>query len=226
VNRFSVGVQSFDTDVRRRQGRKASREDVIGFLEGIRDRDQAALIIDLIYGLPGQMLDVWRRDIETAAELCPDGIDLYGLNLIPGTPLFTAISAGKFPAAAGLGDIGILYQTGVEFFRRRNWRQLTNNHWGRTTRERNLYNILIKEGADCLTFGSGAGGSIGPYIYGLKSDLGSYSESFKAGFKPLGMLNKADGNQHLRNFITASFEVGFLDICLIVAACRSQAFIE
>lgn len=212
TNRFSIGVQSFDTDVRRRQGRKASREDAIRFLEGIRDRDRAALIIDLIYGLPGQTLDVWQRDLETAAELGPDGIDLYGLNIIPGTPLFTAISAGKFPATAGLSDIGVLYQIGVEFFRRRNWCQLTNNHWGRTTRERNLYNILIKEGADCLAFGSGAGGSIGPYSYGLKSDLSSYLESVSSGFKPLGMLNRSDGNQHLRNFITASFEVGFLDL--------------
>ena len=43
------------------------------------------------------------------------------------------------------------------------WRCISNSHWGRTTRERNLYNLLIKQGADCLAFGSGAGGSINGY---------------------------------------------------------------
>lgn len=46
-------------------------------------------------GLPGQPLDVWQRDLATAAAIAPDGIDLYGLNLIPGTPLFTAIQGGS-----------------------------------------------------------------------------------------------------------------------------------
>ena len=27
------------------------------------------------------------------------------------------------------------------------WRCISNSHWGRTTRERNLYNLLIKQGA-------------------------------------------------------------------------------
>ncbi len=34
---------------------------------------------------------------------------------------------------------------------------------GAVPRERNLYNLLIKQGADCLAFGSGAGGSINGY---------------------------------------------------------------
>lgn len=212
ANRFSIGVQSFDTEVRRRQGRRASREEAVRFLEGIRDRDRAALVIDLIYGLPGQTPEVWHQDLETAAALAPDGIDLYGLNLIPGTPLSKAISAGKFPAAAGLGDIGALYRAGADFFRRRNWRQLTNNHWGRTTRERNIYNMLIKEGADCLAFGSGAGGSIGRYSYGLTSDLQRYGEDMHAGRKPIGMLSASDAIQPLRDRVTAGFEVGHLDL--------------
>lgn len=217
ANRFSIGVQSFDTAVRRRQGRRASREEAIRFLEALRDRDRAALVIDLLYGLPGQTRDIWRQDLETAAALGPDGIDLYGLNLIPGTPLATAIAAGKFPAAPGLAEIGAFYGTGADFFRRRNWRQISNNHWARTTRERNLYNLLIKEGADCLAFGAGAGGSIGRASYGIAGDLTHYSESVRAGRKPIGLLAMADGLQPLRNLVTAGFEAGRLDMAALEA---------
>lgn len=223
ANRFSIGVQSFDTTVRRRQGRRASREEAVGFLEDLRDRDRAALVIDLLYGLPGQTLEVWQQDLHTAAALGPDGIDLYGLNLIPGTPLSTAIAAGKFPAAPGLADIGGFYEAGAAFFRRRNWRQISNNHWGRTTRERNLYNLLIKEGADCIAFGSGAGGSIGEVSYGLAGDLAQYREDLHAGRKPLGILAISDALQPLRNFVTASFEVGRLDMAALGALAGDEA---
>ncbi len=157
ANRFSIGVQSFDTEVRRRQGRRASREDAIAFLEGLKRHDGAAVVIDLMYGLPGQTLEVWQRDLATAAAIAPDGIDLYGLNLIPGTPLFSAIQAGKFATAPSLADLGRYYRIGSDFLNERSWRQVSNNHWARTSLERNRYNRMIKEGADCLAYGSGAG---------------------------------------------------------------------
>lgn len=212
ANRFSIGVQSFDTAVRRRQGRKSSREETIRFLEELRARDRAAVVIDLIYGLPGQSADIWRQDLETAAELEPDGIDLYGLNLIPGTPLFTAVEAGKFPALSGLGDLGRFYAAGASFFARRNWRQVSNNHWARATRERNLYNLLIKDGADCLAYGSGAGGSIAGWSYALNSDLGPYGKALGADEKPIAMMVEGDALATLRSAVTAGFEVGHLDL--------------
>lgn len=212
ANRFSIGVQTFDTDVRKRQGRRSSREEAIRFLEYLRDQDRAAVVIDLIYGLPGQTLEVWQRDLETAVDIGPDGLDLYGLNLIPTTPLFKAIEAGKFPATPSLNQIGAFYRTGADFFRRRNWRQISNNHWARTTRERNLYNLLIKEGADCIAFGSGAGGSIGPVGYGLNGDLATYGDDIRAGRKSLGMMMISDELSALRTLVTAGFEVGHLDL--------------
>ncbi|MCO5091353.1 heme anaerobic degradation radical SAM methyltransferase ChuW/HutW [Bosea sp. (in: a-proteobacteria)] len=212
ANRFSIGVQSFDTQVRRRQGRRSTREEAIRFLADLRARDRAALVIDLIYGLPGQDPEIWRQDLDTAAALEPDGIDLYGLNLIPGTPLATAISAGKFPSIAELSDLGGLYAEGAAFLRRRNWRQLSNNHWGRTTRERNLYNLLIKEGADCLAYGSGAGGSLGGHGYMLTGDLERHAMAVRAGEKPIAMMTGRDGNAALRHAVTAAFEVGHLEL--------------
>ncbi|MCV3738703.1 heme anaerobic degradation radical SAM methyltransferase ChuW/HutW [Rhizobium sp. TRM96647] len=228
ANRFSIGIQSFNTDVRRRQGRRSSREEAITFLENLRDRDRAALVIDLMYGLPGQTLDVWQQDLQTAAAIAPDGIDLYGLNLIPGTPLFTAINAGKFPSAPGLSEIGEYYRVGVEFFRQRSWRQISNNHWGRATRERNLYNLLIKEGADCIAFGSGAGGTIGTHSYALTGDLKQYDEDVSAGRKPLGMMAVSDDLQPLRNMVTAGFEVGHLELGRldILAGCEMTAVLR
>lgn len=212
ANRISIGVQSFNTEVRRRQGRRASREEAIAFLQGLRDRDRAALVIDLIFGLPGQTQRIWQADLETAAALEPDGIDLYGLNVIPGTPLFRAAAGGKFPGAPTLTDLGRFYKAGVDFFERKGWRQISNSHFARTTRERNLYNLYVKGGADCLAYGSGAGGTLGGISYSLAGELERYVERIDEGVKPLDGMRRGDAMQPVRDLMIGSFEVGRIDL--------------
>lgn len=211
VNRISVGVQTFDTDVRRRQGRRASKEDAIRFLAGVRDRNRVALVIDLLYGLPGQTPEVWREDLRIAADLAPDGVDLYGLNLIPGTPLHRAVASGKLHPTT-LQHLGAMYETGVGFLGDIGWSQISNSHWARTPRERNIYNLRIKQGADCLAYGSGAGGTIADYSYTVAGDLQHYDAGIVAGRKPLDGMSISDELAAARHHVTAGFEVGQLDL--------------
>lgn len=211
VNRISVGVQSFDTAVRRRQGRRASKEEAVRFLAGIRDRNRVALVIDLLYGLPGQTPEIWHEDMRIAADLAPDGIDLYGLNLIPGTPLHRAIAAGKFQSAT-FGELGAMYEAGAAFFEARAWRQISNSHWASTPRERSFYNLRIKQGVDCLAYGSGAGGTIGRYSYSIAGDLRRYRDDVAAGRKPVDGISVSDDLQPARDHVVAGFEVGRLDL--------------
>ncbi|MFT0851395.1 heme anaerobic degradation radical SAM methyltransferase ChuW/HutW [Achromobacter sp. F4_2707] len=222
VNRISIGVQSFDTDVRRRQGRKSKRGEVLRFLEGLRSREGFALVIDLLYGLPGQTPEVWRQDLAAAIALEPDGIDLYGLNLIPGSPLHKAVGLGKFPALGGLDTLGEMYDTGARTLAAAGWEQLSNSHWRRTKLERNRYNLQIKQGRDCLAFGAGGGGSVGMYSYAVNSDLEVYEGAVSRGAKPIAGLWMADVLHPLRCAVTAGFEVGQLDFATATACLDEE----
>ncbi len=124
--------------------------------------DRAAVVCDLLFGLPGQDAQTWGEDLAIARDIGLDGVDLYALNVLPNTPLGKAVENGRttVPSPAERRD---LYLQGCDFMDEAGWRCISNSHWGRTTRERNLYNLLIKQGADCLAFGSGAGGSINGY---------------------------------------------------------------
>ena len=73
ANRFSFGVQSFDTDIRRAMGRVSDRETLIRQLELVQSYDQAAVIVDLIYGFPMQTMERWQEDIATAQSRRLDG---------------------------------------------------------------------------------------------------------------------------------------------------------
>ena len=66
ANRFSLGVQSFDTEIRQAMGRVSDRDTLIRQLQLLQSYDQAAVIVDLTYGFPMQTMDRWLADIATA----------------------------------------------------------------------------------------------------------------------------------------------------------------
>lgn len=100
VNRMSLGVQSFDTKVRQAVGRIDDGETVFSHLQELLSYNQCAVVIDLMYGLPYQTMDVWHKDVETLVESGIDGADLYQLNVFEHSDLNLAIQRGKLPPAA------------------------------------------------------------------------------------------------------------------------------
>ncbi|MGE0971554.1 heme anaerobic degradation radical SAM methyltransferase ChuW/HutW [Klebsiella sp. WOUb02] len=190
ANRFSIGIQSFNSKVRKKMARTSDGPTAAAFMRGLVRRDRAAVVCDLLFGLPGQDAKLWGEDLNIARDIGLDGVDLYALNLLPNTPLGKAVENGRtaVPTPAERRD---LYLQGCDFMDDAGWRCISNSHWARTTRERNLYNLLIKQGADCLALGSGAGGSVNGYSWMVERNLTTWHEAIAAGKKPLMMMMRA-----------------------------------
>jgi oxygen-independent coproporphyrinogen-3 oxidase len=144
ANRFSLGIQSFDTSLRRRMGRKASESEATAFLAGLVARERAAIVCDLIYGLPGQTDAVWNRDVSLCDDIGLDGVDLYCLTLQPDSPLALSIAKGSLPPSASDDVAEHRYRLGDATLAARGWTRLSQAHWGRTAKERNIYNRATK----------------------------------------------------------------------------------
>jgi len=104
VNRLSMGVQSLDPDE-------------LQFLDRLHDADRARWAFDqaraagfdnvncdLIFGLPGQSLESWRRSLEGVAafgsdQAGPDHLSCYGLTVEDGTPLAQRVAEGRVAEA-------------------------------------------------------------------------------------------------------------------------------
>ncbi|HDW7093189.1 TPA: heme anaerobic degradation radical SAM methyltransferase ChuW/HutW [Yersinia enterocolitica] len=215
ANRFSVGVQTFNTRIRQRMGRKASRDEAIHFLTNLASRDRAAVVCDLMFGLPHQTPETWQEDLAIVRRLPLDGVDLYALNLLPTTPLAKSVENNRIelPTLAQQCDF---YCSGAESLAQAGWHQLSNSHWARTTRERNLYNLLIKQGADCLALGSGAGGFLQGHAYMQHRSLDNYYRLIDSGQKPLMMMTQASGEHPWRAKLQSGIEVGRLDLSELI----------
>lgn len=95
VNRVSLGVQSFDDNLlrllrRRHNGMEARRAVKLLVEGGITN-----VSIDLIYGLPGQTLETFRRDLDTAFTLPIKHLSSYALSVEQGTQLSQMIERGE-----------------------------------------------------------------------------------------------------------------------------------
>ena len=174
VNRISIGIQTFNTAIRRRLGRKHSGEEAYGYLKELCGLD-AVIVADLIFGLPGQTDDIWAHDIERAAGLPLSGLDTYAFNCYPFLPINRMIEKGAFPPPLGFDVQSQHYAYAVRELTRLGWQQVSNNHFAYPGRgERNRYNTLVKSNMPCLAFGSGAGGNFGGFSYQVQSDLEGY----------------------------------------------------
>jgi oxygen-independent coproporphyrinogen-3 oxidase len=86
ISFLSLGVQSFDEQALRFLGRVHDPQDCRRSVTRARRSGIETLSLDLIYGIPGQTLDDWRTDLESALELGPDHLSCYQLTIEPGTP--------------------------------------------------------------------------------------------------------------------------------------------
>lgn len=210
ANRISIGIQSFDDDLRRSQGRRSSSHEALQFIQKLVVTDRAAIVLDLLYGLPDQSLKSWQQDLNICMDSGINGLDLYALTLIPGSPLARKIELGKSAVAADIQKQTEFYALGLESLRNAQWQQLSTCHFSHDTRERNLYNLLVKGGVSCMPFGSGAGGTHAGFGFRLEHDLERYQQRIVAGEKPVSMLYRQSENHQKLSQIGAEMERGFL----------------
>ncbi|MFP4492922.1 MAG: heme anaerobic degradation radical SAM methyltransferase ChuW/HutW [Puniceicoccaceae bacterium] len=212
ANRFSLGIQSFDTALRRAMGRKLDRREVETFFREFTRRDAAAVVCDLIYGLPGQTEESWLRDVEILAGLGLDGADLYCYTKLADSPLARAIESGRMCAEAPVHQQARWFVAAAGFLTRAGWRHISSAHFAATTRERNLYNQLTKAGAQGLAFGAGAAGGTRSYNFVNAPSLEAYAQAVGSGRKPIAFLAAAPATERTRTAITAGIESGRLDL--------------
>ena len=96
VNRISLGVQSFNDAELKLLGRIHSSTDALEALDSAKKAgfENGRISIDLIYGIPGQNMDDWRKTLDTALMLGVTHISAYELTLEENTPLSGLVKKG------------------------------------------------------------------------------------------------------------------------------------
>ena len=211
INRFSLGVQSFDTRVRQSIGRIDDGETVIATLRRMVERQGAVVIADLIYGLPYQSMEVWENDVRTQFEIGIAGGDLYQLNVFPSSELAQRIASGDLPMLPTTEEQAEYFRRGIDIVMEYPMvRRIDTTHWATDHRERSIYNTLAKRGCDVLAFGSGAGGFIGQMMWRNHGALAPYEKMVEEGAKPFQFMGEQADAHRMQSEIGDQIEHGYL----------------
>lgn len=87
-NRLSMGIQTFNETMLERLHRRHTARQAIEAFENCRKAGFQNISIDLMYGLPGETLEIWENDLSQAVCMHPEHISAYHLIYEEGTTLW------------------------------------------------------------------------------------------------------------------------------------------
>lgn len=95
VRTLSLGVQSFSDDALRFLGRRHTAQQARYAVEVAHAAGFDTVSVDLIFGLPGETPEAWRRELATAVALSPGHLSCYQLTIHARTRFGVSAARGQ-----------------------------------------------------------------------------------------------------------------------------------
>ncbi|MDO4745085.1 MAG: radical SAM family heme chaperone HemW [Bacillota bacterium] len=91
INRLSIGVQSFENHVLQILGRIHSKNDAFNCIQKAQKAGFKNINVDIMFGIPGQSMKMWKDTVRQAIFLRPTHISLYSLQIEEGTEMYSKV---------------------------------------------------------------------------------------------------------------------------------------
>jgi oxygen-independent coproporphyrinogen-3 oxidase len=156
VTRLSLGVQSFNRELRRSLGRRGGNPERALALAA--EAFGQGLCLDLMAGLPGQSPELLEADLKKALAFGPGHVSLYSLTVEEATPLKQRLEQGELNLPdAELADS--LWLSGRELLEAEGFSQYEVSNFCLSGRE-SIHNLRYWRMETWLGFGPGASGTL------------------------------------------------------------------
>ena len=154
VTRLSIGCQSFISTELELLGRIHNVRDIWDTIKAVRNRGFQSINLDLIYGIPNQTLETWRKSLEDAVSADTEHLSLYNLSYDRGTALYKMKADGKIHAHKEETELR-MYQIAHNYLNEADYQHYEVSNWAKTGYS-SLHNSLYWGGAPYYGFGPAA----------------------------------------------------------------------
>jgi len=155
VNRASLGVQSFIDRELKFIGRIHSAQEARDSVAMLREGGFENISIDLIAGLPYQVIDDWRFNIAEALKLGTHHISVYMLEVHEGTTLFHQVRRGEVARPDEELSVTMYYEL-IEALEQGGYQQYEISNFATDNRYRSRHNTKYWTDVPYYGFGCGA----------------------------------------------------------------------
>lgn len=217
-NRLSMGVQDFTPEVQDAIGRRQSESATQSLFYYARGAGFDSINIDLVYGLPRQRLETFRRTLDSVVTMRPERIAVYSYAHVPWLrPNQTRIDRRDLPSAASKLD---LFGAAVDAFLDAGYCQIGMDHFARPDDElartaahgalhRNFMGYTTKPATDMIGVGISAIGDVqGMYAQNVKK-LSTYAAALDAGRLPIERGLVLSPDDLVRRFVITQLMCNF-----------------
>jgi oxygen-independent coproporphyrinogen-3 oxidase len=217
-NRLSLGVQDFTPEVQAAVERNQTYEQTADLLRSAKEIGFPDFNIDLIYGLPKQTPDSFRKSLDRVIALGPDRVAVYSYAHVPWIrPNQNRIDTADLPDAESKFT---LFSSAIEAFTGAGYVQIGMDHFAKPddeltlarrkgTLSRNFMGYTVRAAPDLVAFGvSGIGEVAGAFAQNAKK-LSDYYRLLEEGRLPVERGYVLDEDDHIRRYVILSLMCNF-----------------
>ncbi len=95
ANRLSIGIQSLDDTILHNLGRIHLAKDAVSSVGLARSAGFSNISVDLMFGVPGQTMEIWENTLSGVLELNPEHISCYSLGVEEDAEYFEMAEKGE-----------------------------------------------------------------------------------------------------------------------------------
>jgi oxygen-independent coproporphyrinogen-3 oxidase len=175
INRLSVGIQSFNKSFLKLLGRQSSpknNEYILELINKYFDNYSA----DLIFALPGQTIDDFKKDINNLLKFNPPHISLYNLEIHENTDFYNKLKNGELSPIKEDLDAD-MYEYAAKKLTNNNYHHYEISNFAKSG-FRAQHNYIYWQYQPYLALGPGASGFDGSLRYQNLNDLEDYIDVF------------------------------------------------
>src|SRR5271168_22891 len=184
VNRVSFGLQSFVDKELSASGRMHRRADIYRAVPILREAGICNISFDLIAGLPHQTAASWRQSLDELANLQPEHVSIYLLEIDEGSRLgLEVLQGGSRYSARDIpseDDMATFYETAQEHLQERSYHHYEISNWAKPGYE-SRHNLKYWRREPYLGFGAGAHSFSGTERWANAHDAAEYVAAITAG---------------------------------------------
>jgi oxygen-independent coproporphyrinogen-3 oxidase len=177
-----MGVQSFFDPELQLLGRRHDVTQVLNAFQTIQRAGFINISMDLMYGLPHQSIENWKRNIESVITTSPQHISAYALTLEPETPMAQQVSKHILPDQDP--DVAAdMYEWASSALAKAGYRNYEISNWSLPGFE-SRHNITYWHNLPYLGVGPGAHSFLGGYRFANGKSPVAYMAKVNAWGRP------------------------------------------